>query len=453
MMRLPSDAMLKDETMTKRIGMKRLHAILPALALVLFAAFLSAALLSHTPAPRGEVSESVEAGFSSLSPRGEAGGSIVPASCESGYEDYANQCNYFSINPNPIDYGGYTNVSYYYFYTSYRNSPPYCNVYINGGLAWGGAPTAYTWSNYGPVYANQPWHIDCYAYSSVFFGGRLNLVWQADGTIYVNPPPSCTNGATNPPTCTQCSAGSVYVGGSCVASCTNGATNPPACNQCSAGYAYLGGSCTACSNGGCSGTGGSLGNPYGGLSCNNGARNPVACSAFIPTATLSATPSVVDRGQSSTLTWNSTNSTSCTGTGFSTGGATSGSVSTGILNTAGTQSYQLVCSGTGGSTQPTFASVEVLNPSATISANPSRVQAGGSAVLTWSASGVSSCSVTGPSGTLVSGAANASHAFSTGSPRTVTITAQSTYTITCQTNSTPVTRSIIVNTDAAFQEF
>lgn len=61
---------------------------------------------------------------------------------------------------------------------------------------------------------------------------------------------TCTNGATNPPTCNTCSAGYTWNGTSCVVSaCTNNATNPPTCNTCSAGYTWNGTSC-ALSNGG-----------------------------------------------------------------------------------------------------------------------------------------------------------------------------------------------------------
>ncbi|MBP6860581.1 MAG: hypothetical protein KBC38_03425 [Candidatus Pacebacteria bacterium] len=44
------------------------------------------------------------------------------------------------------------------------------------------------------------------------------------------------------------------------------------------------------------------------------------------TATLTANPETIEDGDESVLTWSSTNATSCVGTGFSTGGATEGSV-------------------------------------------------------------------------------------------------------------------------------
>jgi Concanavalin A-like lectin/glucanases superfamily/Phosphoesterase family/Pectate lyase superfamily protein len=64
-----------------------------------------------------------------------------------------------------------------------------------------------------------------------------------------------------------------------------------------------------------------------------------------PTASLSANPTSITSGQSSTLTWSSTNATSCTGTGFSTGNAVSGSVS---VSPTATTHYSVSCTGSGG---------------------------------------------------------------------------------------------------------
>lgn len=63
-----------------------------------------------------------------------------------------------------------------------------------------------------------------------------------------------------------------------------------------------------------------------------------------PTAVLTVSPSSVTAGGSATLTWSSSNATSCTGTGFNTGSATAGSVSTGPLYA--TTAYSVTCSGT-----------------------------------------------------------------------------------------------------------
>ncbi len=80
-----------------------------------------------------------------------------------------------------------------------------------------------------------------------------------------------------------------------------------------------------------------------------------------PTVSLSASPTSLNAGQSSTLTWNSTNATSCAASGAwsGTNWPASGSQSTGALNQ--TSSYILNCTGSGGSTSAT-ASVTVTAP-------------------------------------------------------------------------------------------
>jgi len=67
-----------------------------------------------------------------------------------------------------------------------------------------------------------------------------------------------------------------------------------------------------------------------------------------PTVNLSASPGNISPGQSSTLTWSSTNATACSASGAWSGSQpTSGSVSTGALNQSST--YTLTCTGAGGS--------------------------------------------------------------------------------------------------------
>jgi hypothetical protein len=159
-----------------------------------------------------------------------------------------------------------------------------------------------------------------------------------------------------------------------------------------------------------------------------------------PTADLQAI-SPIDQGQASTLSWTSTNATSCTGIGFTASG-TSGNVSTGVLS-AGTYNYQITCTGPGGTSPADLATVIVRAPSASISATPGRVTVGQPSRIDWSSSQVNSCVVSGPglSSTALSGS------------QQVTVNTQATYTITCQTNGSPVTRSVIVNVLPDFQEF
>jgi len=68
----------------------------------------------------------------------------------------------------------------------------------------------------------------------------------------------------------------------------------------------------------------------------------------VPTVSLTASPTAITASGSSTLTWSSTDATSCSASGGWTGSkATSGSASTGALNTSTT--YTLTCTGSGGS--------------------------------------------------------------------------------------------------------
>lgn len=142
-----------------------------------------------------------------------------------------------------------------------------------------------------------------------------------------------------------------------------------------------------------------------------------------PTCSLSASPSTIP----STLTWSSTNATSCTGGGFSTGGAISGSVST---NVAG--AYTLSCTGTGGScsTSTNVGGGACTAPTGTITANPTRVKSGDSSTITYSATGITnSCTVTGPGVNQTIPANSCTVPGSSAS--TGPLTTQSVYILTC----------------------
>ncbi|MBI3572547.1 PKD domain-containing protein [Candidatus Kaiserbacteria bacterium] len=168
-----------------------------------------------------------------------------------------------------------------------------------------------------------------------------------------------------------------------------------------------------------------------------------------PTASLQASPTTIDSGQSSTLTWSSTNATSCTSAGgFSTSGAANNStgVSTGALTT--TSTYQITCTGAGGTSAPAQATVTVIVPTANISATPPHVPAtGGPSQIAWTASNVKSCTTSGPGVNVTDAGPTVSDS------RTPTITKQSTYTVTCITNGSPITKSVVVNLLPGFQEF
>ncbi|HZF26871.1 MAG TPA: hypothetical protein VEZ88_11470 [Steroidobacteraceae bacterium] len=116
-----------------------------------------------------------------------------------------------------------------------------------------------------------------------------------------------------------------------------------------------------------------------------------------PTVTLSASPTTVAVGSSTTISWTSSNATACTGSagisGWPGAKATSGSQSVGPISAAAT--FTLSCTGGGGSTQRSVSISLRPAPSVSISANPTSVSAGGQSTLTWSTSNADSCSASG----------------------------------------------------------
>lgn len=140
-----------------------------------------------------------------------------------------------------------------------------------------------------------------------------------------------------------------------------------------------------------------------------------------PTASLSASPSTISQGSSSALTWSSTNATSCAGTGFSTGNATSGTVS---VSPSSTTTYSVTCTGTGGTSPQASKQVIVTStvaaPVTTVSTSPSSIQTGESVTITWSSTNASYCS---SSQFDTEGATSGSV--------TLTPSSTTTYTVTC----------------------
>ena len=85
----------------------------------------------------------------------------------------------------------------------------------------------------------------------------------------------------------------------------------------------------------------------------------LAAVSPIPTPTLTATPPSITSGGSSTLTWSSTNATSCTGAGFTAAG-TSG---TATVSPTASQAYSITCTGAGGTgSQSTTITVSAPPP-------------------------------------------------------------------------------------------
>ena len=175
-----------------------------------------------------------------------------------------------------------------------------------------------------------------------------------------------------------------------------------------------------------------------------------APAAPSPTATLSASPTSINPGQTSRLTWSSTNATSCT---FADTGAVGTSGNRNVTPSV-TSTYSITCSGTGGTSAPATAIVTVLTPTLSISANPSRVVKGNQSTISWTASNVRSCTITRNGAAWKSGNANGSNIY-TGSSAD-TINAQTLYVMSCRdVNGVAygATASVLVNLAPDFQEF
>ena len=120
----------------------------------------------------------------------------------------------------------------------------------------------------------------------------------------------------------------------------------------------------------------------------------VSCTP--PTVTLTANPTSINAGNSSTLTWSSSNATSCVASGGWSGSQpTSGSKS---VTPSGTTTYTLNCSGAGGSTSKS-ATVSVsgsgAGPAVYLAAYPQTVTPGTAVGLGWATSNAVSCMASG----------------------------------------------------------
>jgi hypothetical protein len=156
-----------------------------------------------------------------------------------------------------------------------------------------------------------------------------------------------------------------------------------------------------------------------------------------PTATLTASPSDDPAGQPLTLTWSSTNASGCTMLGFTpnegspwlagTSIPASGSV---VIHPDGSGPYELGVSCQSGlnsglsTTATTLITITApLQPSVTLSASPTTVDAGQSVTLSWTSKNASSCTASGSwSDSLGTSGTSVQHP-----------TATSTYGITCGT--------------------
>jgi serine protease len=129
--------------------------------------------------------------------------------------------------------------------------------------------------------------------------------------------------------------------------------------------------------------------------CGGGGSSP----PLAPTVTLTTAANAVEHGQSTALTWQSSNATACSGleSGMLTApaaSATSGGGQTAPITRDTT--FALTCTGPGGSTSASVI-VQVL-PRVTLTATPQPLVDGSPLTLTWAAPGATSCTRSGMSG-------------------------------------------------------
>jgi hypothetical protein len=158
----------------------------------------------------------------------------------------------------------------------------------------------------------------------------------------------------------------------------------------------------------------------------------VSVTKAAPAIVLTASPSTVKSGAATSLSWSTTNATSCTASG-GWNGTQSPSGTKGTAALTATTSFTLTCTGTGGSaSQSVTVTVSDTPPSVSLSAGPTSVARGGSSTLTWSSVNASSCTASGGwSGALATSGAKATGALN----------ATTTYTISCMGTGGTATQS------------
>jgi len=159
-------------------------------------------------------------------------------------------------------------------------------------------------------------------------------------------------------------------------------------------------------------------------------------SAPVPVVNLSASPSTIDQGQSATLSWSSSDASSCTASGAWNGSrSTSGSetISPGVTST-----YTMTCSGADVSTSDSVTvtvnetPVAIAPPTVSLTSTPSSVARGGTITLSWSSTDANSCTASG----------DWSGANPTTGSQAIRIDASVTFTLTCTGDRGSVSDSV-----------
>jgi hypothetical protein len=174
------------------------------------------------------------------------------------------------------------------------------------------------------------------------------------------------------------------------------------------------------------------------LTCTNASGTAAASSATLtvtsgaavpPAPKLSLLPTSVAVGQSSALTWSSTNATSCSASGSWSGAVTLSGSSRITPTKVGTETFTLTCANSGGSSAPTSVTLQVAPaivkpPTPTLTLAATSIPADTSTTISWSSPKASYCTAGG------NAAAGQTGWFGT-------LAISGTYTLTPTTTGTP----------------
>lgn len=123
----------------------------------------------------------------------------------------------------------------------------------------------------------------------------------------------------------------------------------------------------------------------------------VTAAVAAPTVTIAVNPTSVTVGDTSTLTWSSTNATACTASGVWTGTQAATGTASEKPTVAGAQVFTLTCTGAGGTANAsaTLTATAPPAPTVTIAVTPTSVTVGTSVALTWSSTNATVCTASG----------------------------------------------------------
>ena len=168
-----------------------------------------------------------------------------------------------------------------------------------------------------------------------------------------------------------------------------------------------------------------------------------AQAAVKPTLTMSASPTTIQPGAATRVTWSSTNATQCTASGAWGGTLPASGTRDVVLYKSGT--LYLTCKGAGGQQQRnipiTVATSTASAPTITLSATPTSVPTGAQTTLTWSTTNATSCTASGEwTGARATAGSESSSALSN---------ATSQFTLTCSGSGGQASRTATVSVASA----